>query len=101
MPNETYITTTNAPSGGVGNLGSSADSCTAAACDLQFMLVDFFNVGPAISTADRLNGVENPVGRMSVSTAVVSQTSSASGLPAWNVAMLLCFILLAVQLVNA
>lgn len=30
MPNETYITTTNAPSGGVGNLGSSADSCTAA-----------------------------------------------------------------------
>lgn len=71
------------------------------ACDLQFMLVDFFNVGPAISTADRLNGVKNPVGRMSVSTAVVSQTSSASNSPAWNVAMLLCFILLAVELVNA
>lgn len=39
--------------------------------------MDFFNVGPAIQTIDKLNGVVTPVGRTSVPTTVLSQTSGA------------------------
>lgn len=76
-PNESYIETTNAPSGGAGNLGSHAATCTSAYGKAPtFMLVDFFNVGPAIEVADTLNGI-SPTGRATVSAQVLSETSAA------------------------
>ncbi|KAK0364790.1 hypothetical protein LTR91_008489 [Friedmanniomyces endolithicus] len=78
MPNTTYLATTNAPSGGVGNLGDAAAQCTSEYGRVPtFVLVDFFNVGPAISAVDRLNGVTAPVGRTGVSTAVASASSTS------------------------
>lgn len=47
-PNASYVSTTNAPSGGVGNLGAAATSCQQTYGRAPtFILVDFFNVGPA------------------------------------------------------
>lgn len=75
-PNDSYVGTTNAPSGGLGNLGDAATKCkNAYGRQPAFILVDFFNKGPAIETVDKLNGVTNPVGRSDTSS---SQTSSAS-----------------------
>ena len=41
------------------------------------MLVDFWNVGPSIETADQLNGI-TATGRTSVSTAELNQGSGAA-----------------------
>lgn len=80
-PNATYITTTNAPSGGIGNLGTAADTCKQFYGRApSFILVDFFNVGPAIATVDRLNNVTNPVGRTKISTANRAPDESVAGL---------------------
>ncbi|KAJ5539289.1 hypothetical protein N7513_007621 [Penicillium frequentans] len=78
-PNASYVATTNAPSGGTGNLGSTATKCKTAYNGRQptFILVDFFNRGPAIDTVDSLNNVTNAVGRTSVSTS--ASTSSSDG----------------------
>ncbi|KAJ5710355.1 hypothetical protein N7488_004511 [Penicillium malachiteum] len=77
-PNASYVSTTNAASGGTGNLGSTATKCKKDYNGRQptFILVDFFNRGPAIDTVDSLNNVTNPVGRTSVSTS--ASTSDAS-----------------------
>jgi len=57
-----------------GSLGQSASQCASAyGKNPNFLLVDWFNVGPAISTADNLNGVTNPVGRLSVSSDILSK----------------------------
>lgn len=80
-PNQTYITTTNAPSGGgLGSLGSAAARCASAYGKAPtFLLVDFFNVGPAIEAADSLNGI-TPTGRTAVSADVSSETSAATSM---------------------
>lgn len=79
-PNQTYVTTTNAPDGGLGNLGDAATTCTQAYGRAPaFILVDFFNVGPAIATVDRLNGVTDVVGRQAVSTAIQESGSFRLG----------------------
>lgn len=68
-PNSSYVSTTNAPSGGVGNLGAAAAECTNAYNrQPAFILVDFASKGPAIATVDKLNNVQNPVGRTGVGT---------------------------------
>lgn len=78
-PNETYITTTNSPNGGAGNLGTAASECSNQYGQAPtFVLVDFFNVGPAIDTVDRLNGVSNPVGRATVSDEVMGSGTSGA-----------------------
>ncbi|RHZ65182.1 uncharacterized protein CDV56_107104 [Aspergillus thermomutatus] len=82
-PNSTYVSTTNAPSGGVGNLGDTATKCRSAyGRQPAFILVDFFDKGPAIDTVDNLNNVTSPVGRTNLttssSTTATTQTSSAS-----------------------
>ncbi|KAJ5216952.1 hypothetical protein N7468_009960 [Penicillium chermesinum] len=79
-PNSSYADTTNAPSGGVGNLGSTATKCKKAYNGRQptFILVDFFNRGPAIETVDNLNNVTNAVGRTSLSTSAVPSSSDGS-----------------------
>ncbi|KAI6813112.1 hypothetical protein KC332_g11572 [Hortaea werneckii] len=104
-PNTSYITTTNAPSGGTGNLGASASRCSSEYGRAPtFIVVDFFNVGPAIETVDSLNGVTNPVGRATVSEEVMG-TSSAATTSAATVttlphryALMLCLTLLAITL---
>lgn len=89
-PNTTYLNTTNAASGGEGNLGTSASECSSEYGRAPtFILVDFFNVGPAISTVDSLNGVTDPVGRTTVSQAIsTADTSSSSSRNAPSAAIL-------------
>ncbi|KAI9368226.1 PLC-like phosphodiesterase [Aspergillus egyptiacus] len=78
-PNESYVGTTNAPSGGVGNLGDAVSACqTAWGRQPAFILVDFFDKGPAIDTVDKLNGVTNPVGRSNMTSVQEDEESSAS-----------------------
>ena len=78
-PNASYVGTTNAASGGTGNLGDTAKTCkTEWGRQPTFVMVDFFNRGPAIDAVDSLNNVTDPVGRMSVSEAETSGASSSS-----------------------
>lgn len=75
-PNASYVGTTNAPSGGTGNLGDAATKCTQEyGRQPAFILVDFFNEGPAIDTVDKLNNVTNAVGRKELAS---SETSAGS-----------------------
>lgn len=84
-PNASYVATTNAASGGTGNLGSTATRCKSAWNGRQptFILVDFFNQGPAIDTVDNLNNITNAVGRTSLTTS--SGGSSSNGATINNV----------------
>ena len=99
-PNASYVATTNAPSGGLGNLGTAANACRKLYGRVpSFILVDFFNVGPAIATLDRLNGVTNAVGRARVSKANEAPVSFASSLmiprtwTAWSSTLAIVFLL--------
>lgn len=68
-PDVDNITTTNNPdNAGVGTLGLAMDTCTAqyGGNAPTFVLVDFFDEGPAIDAIDKANGVTNPVGRTPV-----------------------------------
>lgn len=68
IPAVENVSMTNAPSGAVGNLGDAADNCTKVyGKPPTYVIVDFVNVGPAIDTVDRLNGVgDSVVGRRSL-----------------------------------
>ena len=84
-PNESYVETTNAPSGGVGNLGDAASECTRYYGRAPaVVMVDFFNVGPAIETVDRLNGVREPVGRRMVSQSAPQESGAAAAAAVGN-----------------
>ncbi|KAL8775238.1 MAG: hypothetical protein Q9209_000244 [Squamulea sp. 1 TL-2023] len=72
IPDVGNLSVTNAASGPKGNLGDAAAACTAVYGKAPtFILVDFFEHGPSISTVDILNSVV-PVGR-------TPTTSNASG----------------------
>jgi hypothetical protein len=76
VPNVGAIGTTNSPSSGAGTLGTAAAQCQTAYGKVpNFILVDFFDQGPAIQAIDQLNGVTNPVGR----TTPPSSNSATSG----------------------
>jgi hypothetical protein len=63
-PDEANITSTNAPADKPGNMGDAAKACEKEWGKAPvFILVDFFDQGPALATVDELNGVTNPVGR--------------------------------------
>lgn len=78
IPDVTDIKTTNSASTNTtGTLGTQGAQCESEwGTKPTFMLVDFWNVGPSIQTADNLNGI-TAVGRTSVSTAELSSSSSA------------------------
>ena len=77
-PNETYANVTNAQTG-LGSLGESVKQCTGVyGKPPNFVLVDFFNVGPAIASVDAANGVTSATGRKNISTAALTQGSSDS-----------------------
>ena len=64
IPNVDAVNQTNSPGSAVGNLGYSANACQQEyGKQPTFLLVDFFDQGPAIATVDTLNGVTSPVGR--------------------------------------
>ncbi|TVY39327.1 PI-PLC X domain-containing protein [Lachnellula subtilissima] len=77
-PDLTNLPTTNSPATNTsGSLGTEGQQCTSEwAKKPTFILVDYFNVGPAVETADNLNGI-TAVGRTSVSTAELTQSSGA------------------------
>ncbi|EGO58183.1 hypothetical protein NEUTE1DRAFT_82475 [Neurospora tetrasperma FGSC 2508] len=78
IPDETDIDITNSPdTSTTGNLGLHADTCVKQwGVKPTFILVDFFDHGPAIDTADRLNGI-TATGRKSVSGESKGNTSGA------------------------
>lgn len=77
-PDTGNLTTTNSAGNQTGSLGQSARECESAyGRRPSFLLVDFFNVGPAIATVDQLNGVTDTVGRASVPNEVLTETSAA------------------------
>ncbi|KAI9748061.1 MAG: hypothetical protein M1835_001903, partial [Candelina submexicana] len=58
MPNVGNVSSTNAPGGAPGNLGDAVANCsTQYGRPPTFVLVDFFDQGPAIQTVDKINGV--------------------------------------------
>ncbi|KAF2200229.1 hypothetical protein GQ43DRAFT_441748 [Delitschia confertaspora ATCC 74209] len=72
-PNTTYIKTTNGPTG-TGSLGEQLGECRNLYGKAPtFVLVDFFNVGPALQSIDGINGVSGAVGRQSVSAEILEQ----------------------------
>jgi hypothetical protein len=79
IPAVSEITTTNSPSTNTtGALGTHGELCYDEwAIKPTFILVDFWNVGPSIDTADILNGISGQTtGRTSVSTAQLTASSS-------------------------
>lgn len=81
VPDITDIGTTNSNSTTTtGALGTQGSQCASEYGQKPvFMLVDFWNVGLSISTADILNGVTDAVGRTAVSLAELTADSSNTG----------------------
>ncbi|KAG4027167.1 hypothetical protein MFRU_032g00330 [Monilinia fructicola] len=80
VPDVGNITTTNSPDTTTeGALGTQAEQCKKEwGVKPTFILVDFFNVGPSIETADSLNGILGATtGRTNVSTSVLTESSSS------------------------
>ena len=74
-PNATYVNTTNAQTG-TGSLGESLSECTGVYGKAPtFVLVDFWNVGPAIASVDKANGI-TATGRKTVSDQPLQETTS-------------------------
>ncbi|KUI65691.1 hypothetical protein VM1G_00529 [Cytospora mali] len=96
VPSVSIIDTTNSPGKSTtGMLGQSAYSCLSEwATAPVFVLVDFYDQGPAIETADNLNGI-TAVGR-SNSTAATSAASSAGGTEGVKAGALVAFVAAAV-----
>lgn len=80
VPDADNITTTNSPSTSTtGNLGLHAQDCNQQwGIKPTFVLVDFFNEGPAIQTADNLNGI-TAVGRKTVTQTTSAVTTATAG----------------------
>lgn len=80
IPDVSDITTTNSnATSTTGTLNTQGQLCKSEwGIKPTFMLVDFWNVGPAISTADILNGITDATGRTTVGTGELSSSSSTS-----------------------
>jgi hypothetical protein len=77
-PNDTYVNVTNAQTG-VGSLGLAIKTCTGVYNKPpNFVLTDFFNVGPAIASVDAANSITSATGRKSV-TAEQPDEGGSSG----------------------
>lgn len=75
-PNNTYVNVTNAQTG-LGSLGTALANCTGVYNKAPtFVLVDFFNMGPAIASVDDANHVTSTTGRKSVSTQAPNESTS-------------------------
>lgn len=96
LPDRRAIKDTNSWDG-PGGLGVHTRTCANdVGREPTFVVVDFFNVGPAIHSVDVFNKLKTPVGRKEVSTAVIDNglgmkriSSSASVTPQARWAMVL------------
>lgn len=79
IPDVDDVATTNSPSTStMGALGLHAQTCSSEwGFKPTFVLVDFFSEGPAIQTADVLNGITNPVGRKNSTADAVALDNDA------------------------
>ncbi|KAF1925845.1 uncharacterized protein M421DRAFT_423408 [Didymella exigua CBS 183.55] len=77
-PNASYASTTNGQTG-YGSLGVSVSNCTTVYGKAPWaVLVDFFNVGPAIASVDAANGVSGSIsGRRNLSTDALTEASES------------------------
>lgn len=96
VPNVEIIDTTNSPdTGTLGSLGQHAATCNSEwGTAPVFALVDFYSEGPAIDTADNLNGI-TPEGR-SDSSSATSDASSGLGPAGAKTGALVAFLAAAV-----
>ncbi|KAG8161436.1 hypothetical protein KVR01_008423 [Diaporthe batatas] len=96
VPNVEIIDTTNSPdTGTLGTLGQHAATCNSEwGTAPVFALVDFYSEGPAIDTADSLNGIA-PEGR-SDSSSATSDASSGLGPAGAKTGALVAFLAAAV-----
>lgn len=96
VPNVEIIDTTNSPdTGTIGTLGQHAATCNSEwGTAPVFALVDFYSEGPAIDTADNLNGI-TPEGR-SESSSATSDASSGLGPVGAKTGALVAFLAAAV-----
>ncbi|CAG8955061.1 hypothetical protein HYFRA_00007075 [Hymenoscyphus fraxineus] len=80
VPDVGNLTVVNGPSTSIpGALGTQGSQCTTEwGIKPTFILVNFFNVGPAMAVADTLNGIR-AVGRTDVSTDVLTASSKSGG----------------------
>ncbi|KAH7410086.1 PLC-like phosphodiesterase [Phaeosphaeria sp. MPI-PUGE-AT-0046c] len=68
ITNVSYANTTNAQTG-LGSLGVQVKNCTGVySKPPSFVMVDWFNMGPAIASVDSANQISGATGRKSVST---------------------------------
>ncbi|KAI1104658.1 PLC-like phosphodiesterase [Jackrogersella minutella] len=80
VPDVDDIATTNSPSTSTtGNLGLHAQNCNQQwGVNPTFVLVDFFNEGPAVTTADNLNGIK-AVGRTTTAETTTTVATATAG----------------------
>ncbi|KAM0286247.1 hypothetical protein ACHAQH_000975 [Verticillium albo-atrum] len=81
IPAEGLIDDTNSPNtnGVSGALGAHAQTCRSQwGVVPTFVLVDFYDKGPALETADQMNGVSDAVGRVDSSSAGESGAGTAA-----------------------
>lgn len=82
QPNVNTLQSVNSQNNGTGNLGERSRTCAQEwGRNPTFVMVDFFNVGPAIASVDAMNGVSNPVGRTAVTAEVLSADNPGSAAP--------------------
>jgi len=104
VPNVNDIETTNSPSATTtGALGLHGQSCQSQwGVKPVFVLVDFYDQGPAMDAADRLNGI-TPTGRRVSQSGGGGSSSAAEGTKAgrgeMRVVALLAFVVAAVVMV--
>lgn len=78
VPDEAAAGATNAFEPGRGGLGDAARTCQGVYERApNFLLVDWFEAGPAVRTVDALNGVTDVVGRRDVGARAVEEGGSA------------------------
>lgn len=80
VPDVDNLNVTNSPSFETeGSVGTEASECADQwGRGPAFILVDFFNVGPAINAVDQLNGVRDPVGRRQVAAATLTESKAGT-----------------------
>jgi hypothetical protein len=79
VPDDRRINKTNAWEG-EGGLGQHITRCSDQVTrSPTFVLVDFFNVGPAIKAVDAMNKVREPVGRKEITEKAVEDIKGAAG----------------------
>ncbi|KAF2114100.1 PLC-like phosphodiesterase [Lophiotrema nucula] len=95
-PDTNSINVTNAQTG-TASLGTRISACSAVYAKAPWaVLVDFFNVGPAIASVDAANGVTSATGRKSVSTEQVEENDSGVSRAQGNMLAVVVAVMVAV-----